>query len=747
MEDPDVSAPIRSADGTEIGKLIIRSLPSTRSGRETLKVLETDSGTDPTPQLLEDCEYWYRVDLLTPRKCRTDRDDIFIWDPTESTGHLRPGSHVGFLPVAILAGSTTVGTVELEVRSRKLGYLDDYRTMLHDIAATSAVLLMEQFGVTQQRFKAEGIAGYTTPYNRFEFLKSVVSPEALGAAIEEVRRRPHHTWLQDLQPAASARGIPSGHSHLRDLLMPGPRVPWPASSVPNLRSVPRNLPVRRSHATYDTLPNRFIKFALKRWRSEIANLQNACAAELTGPPRARALKETSEVLDWLDFALAWPVLAEVSELEQFPYTNTVLLRREGYRELFEAFGLFELVAELAWEGGEFVFRAGQRDAAALYEYWCFLQLASLVTELCGGKSERSLVAVDTDGARLDLRRGRESVVSGSIVRLGRTIDLALYFNRAFSIGPSGDQSWTRAMRPDCSLRIASADDEEDESVWIHFDAKYKIETSDQIFTDILGEPAGASQVERAPVARAKRDDLLKMHAYRDAIRQSAGSYVLYPGPPNEHAQRFRRFHEILPGIGAFALTPSQSADAQGLPAIRAFLEDIVTHHASLLTQHRRGRYWQSVSFSAASMPDGVSGWQPARRQPAADTSVMLGFVRSAEHLKWILTQRRYNLRLGNRRGSVGLDGIQANAELLILYGEALPAPRIFALVPPPEVWLRANLEATGYPNPGGPAYLCLVLGDAVDTSQAGAQLDDRVRSVASSDGRPKLTTWAHVAVG
>ena len=39
----------------------------------------------------------------------------------------------------------------------------------------------------------------------------------------------------------------------------------------------------------------------------------------------------------------------------------------------------------------------------------------------------------------------------------------------------------------------------------------------------------------------KRADLLKMHAYRDAIRRSAGAYVLYPGSEKEHSP-FRWFH-------------------------------------------------------------------------------------------------------------------------------------------------------------------------------------------------------------
>ena len=44
-----------------------------------------------------------------------------------------------------------------------------------------------------------------------------------------------------------------------------------------------------------------------------------------------------------------------------------------------------------------------------------------------------------------------------------------------------------------------------------------------------------------------------MHAYRDAIRRSAGAYVIYPG--DEERTPFMEHHEVLPGLGAFPLRP------------------------------------------------------------------------------------------------------------------------------------------------------------------------------------------------
>ena len=104
------------------------------------------------------------------------------------------------------------------------------------------------------------------------------------------------------------------------------------------------------------------------------------------------------------------------------------------------------------------------------------------------------------------------------------------------------------MRPDCSVRVrprtrlpevrqGSLD------VWLHFDAKYRVERAREQF-DAGAPRTGVSccggRGDRA-TSRSKREDLLKMHAYRDAIRGSAGRYVLFPGDDGRRAvSRVRR---------------------------------------------------------------------------------------------------------------------------------------------------------------------------------------------------------------
>lgn len=99
------------------------------------------------------------------------------------------------------------------------------------------------------------------------------------------------------------------------------------------------------------------------------------------------LRETQDVLNRLDAILANEVFREIGQLSRFPAGNQVLQKREGYREIFRAYVQFEAAAKLSWEGGDEVYGAGQRDVAALFEYWVFYQRRKTtlnITKSCPG---------------------------------------------------------------------------------------------------------------------------------------------------------------------------------------------------------------------------------------------------------------------------------------------------------------------------------------------------------------------------
>lgn len=120
---------------------------------------------------------------------------------------------------------------------------------------------------------------------------------------------------------------------------------------------------------------------------------------------------------------------------------------------------------------------------------------------------------------------------------------------------------------------------------LHFDAKYRLDDiasvfcleSDSLKSDNAGNDRGGLKDTRA-MSSPKTTDLLKMHAYRDAIRRSVGAFVLYP---ETESVRWSGYHELLPGLGAFVLKPGK-----GGRTLTQFLTDFLTHYASGSIQQR-----------------------------------------------------------------------------------------------------------------------------------------------------------------
>jgi len=402
--------------------------------------------------------------------------------------------------------------------------------------------------------------------------------------------------------------------------------------------------------------------------------------------------------DRLASHLRHAVFAEVGPMQRVPVESQVLQKREGYREVFRLFFAVEAAALLAWTPDEATWHAGIRDVAALYEYWVYLRLAGVVARVCGTTLDPgALLRDDDEGLTVTLRRGAAPVVKATVTHLGRPIELALYYNRHFA-GVAKDNaggSWTRGMRPDCSLQIVPRAPDA-EPVWLHFDAKYRV---DQV-TELFGK-----EDEDVVTGRALRDDLAKMHAYRDAIRRTAGAFVVYPG---DEFARFPRYHELLPGLGAFPLAPTEGeGPARGEAELEGFVREVIEHVAKRATQHERWRYWTSQIFAAP--PTRLSATSAIEDdRPPADIGLLIAVVKSAAHLDWVRDRRRYNLRADGREGSVVISPGLLAARYVLLHGEAL-TPTLWRLGDSVEAMTGESLAAMGYPKPGGTLYLLLRL--------------------------------------
>lgn len=471
------------------------------------------------------------------------------------------------------------------------------------------------------------------------------------------------------------------------------------------------------------MPNRFVKWVLSRWESLVRDVQQRLAQTETSPRQVRELAEMASVLA---SAREIPAVRAAGRLTQFPSDNQVLQHRAGYREILRAFVLAEAAGQIDWDHTGGLFGAGQRDVAELYEYWTYLEIVDLVRSLEGFTSEvGDLVELVNDRFALRLRRSSSVSVRALGHRRHTPVTIEVWFNKSFGPRSRSDGTWSLNLRPDCSIKVSARG----ASTWVHFDAKYRVDLSKQSFDQVQEAAEGDVDGSTTPpgervviedsdlvLRRAPTSGVVKMHAYHDAIRGSAGAYVLYPGDragPNTAPLRLNQFKEIVPGIGSFVMNPG----TWGRPGdtaqseLRAFLFDVIDFLVADGTQFSRDRYWESRIHR---------GPVPAQRDPVladdlpppADTTVLVGLVRDPANLAWIDSTGWYNLRADPRRAGV----VEPTSDLLhtdlvllhwVVNGER--KTRLCRRRPGVRIATASELSAEGYSSPGGSTYICVAL--------------------------------------
>ncbi|HEV3109115.1 MAG TPA: nuclease domain-containing protein [Candidatus Binataceae bacterium] len=289
-------------------------------------------------------------------------------------------------------------------------------------------------------------------------------------------------------------------------------------------------------------------------------------------------------------------------------------------------------------------------------------------------------------------------------RLGQRLKIELFFNKSFSRnGSQVDGAWTRLMRPDYTICVSAEPQTRGfstEQVWLHFDAKYSVDSPLEILgPDVPPKEEGAFlDAERASEKRGqyRRVDLLKMHAYRDAIRRSTGAYVLFPG---DELKGFAEFFEILPGIGVFPLRPTEVDIAEGAPALENFLSQVLNHLASQLTEHARGGYWNRTVFEGEHGEAPLLDFLGFLSKAPVDTNVLVVAINSDPLHDWVTAHSLIVLpRLEQQGGSLPILAANLGIDLVLVLRGAGDA-EFFAIAERVKVLTGLELQRLTFPSP------------------------------------------------
>ena len=614
-------------------------------------------------------------------------------------GFIETGDYCGCLPLRLCRpeeGENPIAIGLVEVRSVKLEYRKDYRRMLEAIAEHSAALLMDSQAHAQQKLESLWDTDSPLMEQQLEFLRHCLDSPDFSSAIDQILRFPHQRMERKHELRNISRAGKMDRSVIRQLTRGGgDRVAIPAghpAHTAGLTSVPRLVEVSIGDDFRDTAENRFIKMVLVEFRDFLGHIMEFLdreeATELAKgkeAPKARLplRRDCRRLSQKLDGILSHAFFQELSRPTVLPLGSPVLQRKTGYREVYHFWLQFHASAQLSWEGGREIWHAGARNVATLYEYWLFFELEALFRKKFKSTEKLHSLLVEKDHGitRMKLKRGVEMGTPAEGVwseNAQRQLSAHFYFNKKFNRKQSNEafSSWTRNVQPDYTISIwptAFTPEEAEENelmVHIHFDAKYRVttlagfEAPEEGDDEAIQDQASAGDEESGiRSTAAKYSDLLKMHAYRDAIRRTGGAYVLYPG--NSGHEPFRsNFHEILPGLGAFSIRPGSGGSAKGIRVLSKFLDDVIDHLSNRTTAHERSRYHlgeslslkeDAVPYGAKTLPEKDQFHETKRAVPPEEHKILVVWSKDDNQLtKWEEHQIAH-VRLGNRPGGLTVD--------------------------------------------------------------------------------------------
>jgi|694.fasta_scaffold21472_7 predicted component of viral defense system (DUF524 family) len=665
-----------------------------------------------------------------------------------SEGRINTNTYVGTLTLYVIdkEDPSFEEKVFIEVLSTKMNfepdksYRENYRFMLESITDKCTELLMQINSPINQQYEIDFERDNKTIYQRFTFVKSIIFSNEFNEAIQKLISSPTTRWKQneELIDIRSIRRF--SNSNIKQLTSATNRISLPKGhlleSKYKLYDIPSKIISTRKAETLDTPENRFIKHAL----SVFLKFSNDCLHIFSIEKYDRAEIEAKSIIINLENHLNHPFFKDIGTPEFLKLNSPILQRKSGYREILNAWLKFDLAAKLIWSGGDDIYNAGKRDIAVLYEYWLFFTLYDLIKEKFKIENHKHqekpydhLIVPTNDGLNVMVKSGKHTALEGIFDSGYRKLNVKFSYNRTFTGGTEYINqankklagSWTKTLRPDYTLSFWPSEINEESAeekeliVHIHFDSKYKVDQfiinsnssamadSEDLSSEL--ENLLNEEKEEEKKGKYKHADLLKMHAYKDAIRRTGGAYILYPGTENQ--KPLKGFHEIIPGLGAFAVRPS--IENNGVSELSNFIDSVINHLLDRASQRENAavksyeihKVKKKEYLDDNVTPNILNEPIPEYFDPSKslkiipdETFILVGYCRNIENLSWYMREGIYNFRMDDEHGSLALTSQVVSAKYLLIReaGNNL-ASKIFKITSNgPKVITGTTLKDLGY---------------------------------------------------
>ena len=508
-----------------------------------------DLGNGPCLMLLEETSYQIifnpsdiAQEVVVIPEISEQHDSVFepfkLFNETMKGGVLNFHSYAGKSFFDVEVDGVRSEKVPFEVRSKKIDYSSHYIAMVSDLSKAVSGIIFQQNAPLFQKFDFDRDIRKTR-YEDFMFLEYLFLDENLPYAYDYVRKNIYSNLEEDMELVPTSFASNLGASGLVNIIC-NPENLYKSKNSPKKwpetmkNYVPDRVTQTYYEETVDTPENRLLKYFLEAIDKLVDDLMGSF--EEPNYIKERLLTFDTLIKDYLSDR--W--LRNVGKLEHVPMNSQVLQKKEGYRDIFKYYLNFEFGFRPQWEEIEECIKGYERKLSEMYEYWCYFELLKVMEKLSGEKiGYNDVFNVNYEGWAVDLKKGSKSMQRFTINIEDHEVSVELLYNKGFSKKNNDYKSYSLNLIPDYTLAV----EVNGEKKFIHFDAKYKSK----------GIPNDENVDKKDHMY--KFEDVYKMHTYKDAILNTIGAYVLYPGNKTKifHEDDYIKIHSV----GAFPLTPGK----------------------------------------------------------------------------------------------------------------------------------------------------------------------------------------------
>lgn len=472
--------------------------------------------------------------------------------------------------------------VPVEVLTQKLDYYEEFQQLLQQISDYHAELLVRFDTATEATFGVS-LDNEISPMSELMSFRRMFRGGRLSAYVREIVNNPSikikpTLVKEDLPFATNPDWIalsksPFDYDYQIGGILKGYFSGYTPTCIPN----------RKIEQSNDTPDNRFVKSALLLLKERLVRLQQKMPKKYAASKVA--MKSWHEELETL---LMEPFWREIGPCYHYP-NSMVLATRKGYREFLIFYLAFGLSIKMENEGSLLSIGGDIKPVFHLYEMWCYLMIHKILSSITGleGKPNLTFAKKDKHFQR-DLISKNDKPIIFNYYYGDQKVLISLYYNKNFKIVDDKTEQWADSysgvFNPDVSISIAF----DTQLHWLHFDAKYRLDMSKW----------KAELLDDNPKSSFKREDIHKMHTYRDAVLGTRGSYVLFPGSESNSEIYVRnpdkgyREEYLMPSVGAFPLKPTSThVQSDQIQRIKGHIESCIV---SLAMQG--GSYKEETGF-------------------------------------------------------------------------------------------------------------------------------------------------------